>query len=93
MLDAFESIDGDQTGRVDRQFIVEVLCEVGAPLPVDSIDIGRLLAVHESKEKGPGIDYVEFLSGKKYIGKQYLVEIYDTKSKKRKKKKKKKKRR
>jgi hypothetical protein len=85
---AFEAIDGDQTGRIDRQFVFEVLQQLKAPLPEDPSDLSRLAAVHEVREKGPGISFAEFISGKKYVGKKYLMSNFEKKKKKKKKKKK-----
>jgi Ca2+-binding EF-hand superfamily protein len=89
LKNAFELIDGDQTGRIDRQFVFEVLQDLGAPLPEDPADLTRLAAVHEAREKGSGINYAEFVKGKKYVGKKYLMSTFESKKKKKKKKKKK----
>lgn len=86
ILNAFETIDSDRSGFVDKESLVEVLQAVGAPLPPDQADTNRLAAMHEAKEKGAGINYVEFLSGKKYVGKKYLMAAFIPKKKKKKKK-------
>lgn len=60
---------------------LDVLQTMSAPLPED--DTKKLLQAHEKSKEGE-IDYSEFLSGKKYINKLYLMSSFEGKKKKKK---------
>ena len=55
---------------------------MAAPLPED--DTKKLLMAHEKAAKDSQIDFSEFLSGKKYVNKLYLMSSFDGKKKKKK---------
>ena len=61
---------------------LEVLNGMQAPLPED--DTKKLLMAHEKAAKDSQIDYNEFLSGKKYVNKLYLMSSFEGKKKKKK---------
>lgn len=60
---------------------LEVLQSMSAPLPED--DTKKLLMAHEKNKEGQ-IDPNEFLGGKKYINKLYLMSSFEGKKKKKK---------
>jgi len=60
---------------------MEALNSMSAPLPED--DVKKLIMAHE-KSKDSGIDFAEFMAGKKYVNKLYLMSSFDGKKKKKK---------
>lgn len=60
---------------------LEVLQTMSAPLPED--DTKKLLLAHEKNKEGQ-VDPNEFLGGKKYINKLYLMSSFEGKKKKKK---------
>lgn len=83
LLSKFEKLDGDETGKLTRDDFVDILRETETPLPDKDDVINKLIAVHEKEQE---VDYRLFLSGKKYITKQYRMSSFDKKKKKKKKK-------
>ena len=61
---------------------MEVLQSMSAPLPED--DTKKLLMAHEKAGRDSMIDFMEFLSGKKYVNKLYLMASFEGKKKKKK---------
>lgn len=84
LLETFTKFDADGTGQVPKEDFVETLQNSGAPLPEES-DLKKILAAHDKGRDSAGIDYNDFLSGKKYINKQYLMSAFEEKKKKKKK--------
>lgn len=61
---------------------LEVLQSLSAPLPED--DTKKLLMAHEKVGRDNLIDFNEFLGGKKYVNKLYLMASFEGKKKKKK---------
>ncbi len=80
--DLFHKYDVDGLGTLSRDDFMEVLHSVNAPVP-DESDMHRVVTLHEKRNNA--VDYNEFLTGKKYINKQYLLSAYEGKKKKSKK--------
>ena len=59
------------------------LSGIGAPVP-GTAEIKKLSALHD-KSRDAMIDYNEFISGRKYINKTYLMTAFEAKKKKNKK--------
>lgn len=83
LADLFKKFDADESGMVPREDFVEGLQNMGAPIPEET-DLKKILMAHEKSRDG-GVDYNDFLSGKKYINKLYLMSAFDGKKKKKKK--------
>ena len=82
LTDFFKKIDGDGTGNVTKEDFIEGLQNAGAPLP-DDADLKKILQAHD-KNKDGSVDYGDFMTGKKYINKQYLMSAFEGKKKKKK---------
>jgi hypothetical protein len=76
--EAFQKADAEQTGKIARDEFIETVQCMCVVMPED-VDLERVASANE-KEKM--IDYKEFLLGRKYINKQYLVSAYEGKKKK-----------
>ncbi|ELU14970.1 hypothetical protein CAPTEDRAFT_153089 [Capitella teleta] len=82
-LKTFQKFDADGTGFIMPEDFSEILQNAGAPMPHES-DMKKTLQLHD-KGKDAGVDFVEFLNGKKYINKAYLMSAFEDKKKKKKK--------
>lgn len=81
----FQLHDQDQIGKVTREKFLEVISDEGFQTLVESSDeIDKLIKSHEKAKDQ--IDYELFLTGKKYINKQFLISSFESKKKKKKKK-------
>ena len=79
VLDIFLKFDADGTGTLSKDDFLEGLQNIGAPIPEDT-DMKKIFQAHD---KGGGIiDYNEFITGKKYINKLYLMSAFEGKKKK-----------
>lgn len=81
----FSVNDQDQIGKITRENFIQVISDEGFQALVESSDeMEKLIKSHEkSKDQ---IDYELFLTGKKYINKQFLISSFEKKKKKKKKK-------
>lgn len=84
LMEVFQKFDADSIGGITREDFVDALENIGAPMPEEH-ELKKILTAHD-KGKEVGIDYVEFLTGKKYINKLYLLSAFDGKKKTKKKK-------
>lgn len=82
LMDLFRKLDGDATGSLSKEDFIEVLQSNGAPMPEDT-DLRKIIQAHD-KNKDGRVDYSDFLGGKIYINKQYLMSAFDGKKKKKK---------
>ena len=80
--EAFQKLDVDHTNSLNREAFLDCLETLGAPLP-DEDDMKKLMNSHSSGREAD-INYEEFLAGKKYINKQYLMSAFEGKKKKKK---------
>ncbi len=77
--------DQDQIGKITRESFVQVISDEGFQALVESSDeMEKLIKSHEKAKDQ--IDYELFLTGKKYINKQFLISSFEKKKKKKKKK-------
>jgi ankyrin repeat protein len=77
--------DQDQIGKVTREKFTEVISDEGFQSLVESSEeMEKLIKSHEKAKDQ--IDYELFLTGKKYINKQFLISSFEGKKKKKKKK-------
>jgi hypothetical protein len=83
-VETFHKFDADGTGTIMGEDFLEMLQNAGAPMPQES-DMKKVVQAHE-KGKDTGVDYMDFLGGKKYINKAYLMSAFEEKKKKKKKK-------
>ena len=81
-MEMYTKFDGDGTGTVSREDFTEGLTNMGAPLPDDN-EMKKLSALHD-KNHNQTVDYGDFLSGKKYVSKFYLMSAFEAKKKKKK---------
>ncbi|XP_071963707.1 ankyrin repeat and EF-hand domain-containing protein 1-like [Antedon mediterranea] len=79
LKDRFEDLDKDDEQRITREQFLEVLNDLDAP--VDEEDFKTLYLAHDKNKEG-FINYSEFLSGKKYVHKTYLMSAFEKKEKK-----------
>lgn len=69
LLDSFEDADSEKTGMVDRETFLAILREHAAPFPDNELLFERrIIAPHQHDD---GIEYIDFISGSKYISKGY----------------------
>ena len=80
LVEAFQRLDVDQSGTLMREDFVEALQSLYTKLP-DNANLSRIVVVHF---RDGNVDYREFLSGGKFIDKQYLMAAYESKMKKKK---------
>jgi len=78
LVDAFQHLDVHQSGTLLREDLVEALRSLYTKLP-DNADLNRTVLTHFRDRT---VDYREFLSGSKFINKQYLMDAYQSKMKK-----------
>jgi len=81
LREVLAKFDEDGNGRVRAEDLRDGLLSMAAPLP-DEDNMRHVVRMHETDGT---IDYQEFLSGKKYINKQYSISGYEKKGKKEKK--------
>ena len=82
LRETFQKYDGDSTQTISRDDFIDALETVGAPVP-DENDIKKLITAHSSSREGD-MPYEDFLTGKKYVNKQYLMSAFEGKKKKKK---------
>ncbi|KAF6028163.1 ANKEF1 [Bugula neritina] len=82
LTEQFKKFDPDSTGQIPKDDFLEVLQSLSAPLPED--DTKKLLMAHEKVGRDNLIDFNEFLGGKKYVNKLYLMASFEGKKKKKK---------
>ena len=82
VLEMFRKFDVDGTGYITKDDFAEGLQNMGAPLPEDT-DLKKIVAAHDKNKDGT-MEYNDFLTGKKYINKQYLMSAFGDKKKKKK---------
>jgi len=74
-VDAFQRLDVDQSGVMATDDFVGVLQNLYSKLP-DAGDFKRILSPHVQQGC---VNYREFLSGRKFINKKYLIAAFDDK--------------
>ena len=77
--------DPEQTGKISKDAFIEVIAKQGFENLVETDEMKKLIMSHEKVKDE--IDYELFLTGKKYINKQFLISSFEKKKKKKKKKK------
>ena len=82
LLELFQKYDADAARTIAQDDFVEVLEGAGAPVPEDN-DMKKILMSHEAS-RGGDISYEDFLTGKKYVNKLYLMSAFEGKKKKKK---------
>ncbi len=81
--EAFLTSDAEQTGKITQEAFVEVLSHEGFQSLIETEEMKKLILSHEKAKDQ--IDYDLFLSGKKYINKQFQISSFEGKKKKKKK--------
>lgn len=81
--DLFASYDPEQTGRITQEAFVEVISKEGFQNLSETEEMQKLIMSHEKAKDQ--IDFELFLTGKKYINKQFLISSFEGKKKKKKK--------
>lgn len=81
LLEIFQKYDVDAERSLPVADFIEALENFGAPMP-DENDMKKIAMAHEVS-KGQ-VSYEDFLTGKKYINKQFLMSAYEPKKKKKK---------
>lgn len=79
LLDLFKSYDPDAIGQIRKEDFVDCLQSLNAPLPEE--EVKGLVQAHDKRKDG-SIDYGEFLSGKRYLNKAYVMSAFEKKKKK-----------
>ncbi len=75
--------DQEQTGKITSESFVQVVSNEGFQNLVETEEMKKVIMAHEKAKDQ--IDYELFLSGKKYINKQFLISSFEGKKKKKKK--------
>ncbi|XP_013406383.1 ankyrin repeat and EF-hand domain-containing protein 1 isoform X2 [Lingula anatina] len=83
IVEMMQKFDPDISGFVQKDDFIECLQNSGAPLP-DEAELKKLTLAHD-KNKDNTVDYNDFLTGKKYINKLYLMSAFEGGKKKKKK--------
>ena len=78
LLAELQLLDKDRNGKIVKEDLVECLQAMSAPLP-DEGQMTKILNLHDKVERY--INYVDFVAGKKYVNKQYLMSAYEKKKK------------
>ncbi|XP_064621436.1 ankyrin repeat and EF-hand domain-containing protein 1-like isoform X2 [Lineus longissimus] len=81
LLELCQKFDPDANGYLPKDDFEECLRNLGAPLNDDALK--KVLPLHD-KNKDGNVDYKDFLTGKKYVNKLYLMSAYEGKKKKKK---------
>lgn len=82
--DLFKQNDPEETGKVTGEAFTEVISNEGFQSLCETDEMQKLILSHEKTKDQ--IDYELFLTGKKYINKQFLINSFEKKKKKKKKK-------
>ena len=80
LLDMFRKFDADGTETIPKEDFLEGLQNMGAPMPEDN-EMKRVAALHDKNKDGT-VDYSDFIGGKKYLNKLYLMSAFEGKKKK-----------
>ena len=83
LMEMFRRFDADGTGVIQKDDFSDGMQSLEAPLPEVPDELKRLLMAHE-KTSNDVIDYNDFLAGKKYLNKLYLMSAFEGKKKKKK---------
>lgn len=79
LMEVFKKLSSTESGgKISRDDFVEVLQGLSIQLP-DETDLKKVIGAHDTDGN---IDFKEFLTGKKFINKQYLMAAYEPKKKK-----------
>ncbi len=81
--DLFSLHDPEQTGKITKEAFIEVISQEGFQNLVETEEMKKLIMAHEKTKDQ--IDFELFLTGKKYINKQFLITSFEGKKKKKKK--------
>ncbi|XP_033103431.1 ankyrin repeat and EF-hand domain-containing protein 1-like [Anneissia japonica] len=79
LRERFEDVDKEGTERISREEFLEVLTNLDAP--VDEENFKTVYLAHDKNKEGV-INFSEFLTGKKYVHKTYLMSSFEKKEKK-----------
>ena len=82
LREMFEKYDADNSGVLPASEFTECLTNLGAPMPGDA-EWKTVLNVHD-KDRQNVVDYNEFLGGKKWVNKLFLMSAFEGKKKKKK---------
>lgn len=82
LMEMYQKFDGDGTGTLSKEDFTEGLSNLGAPLP-DANELKRIIALHD-KNHDHTVDYADFLVGKKWVNKLFLMSAFEPKKKKKK---------
>ena len=82
LKEMFQKFDADKSGFVSKEDFAEGLENAGAPLP-DNNDLKKIVALYDKNRDGT-VDFSDFILGKKYINKNYLMSAFEGKKKKKK---------
>ncbi|CAD5116189.1 DgyrCDS5105 [Dimorphilus gyrociliatus] len=80
LTDLYNRLDVDGHGTVAKEDFVDGLENIGAPMPLEA-DMKKILQSHDKEGR---VDFNLFLTGKKYVNKQYLMSAFEPKKKKKK---------
>ena len=83
ILETFLKCDEAKTGRIPKEQFIEVLSQEGFQNLIETEEMKKMILQHEKDNNE--IDYELFLTGKKYVGKQFLLSSFEAKKKKKKK--------
>jgi ankyrin repeat protein len=80
LLETFQKLENSESGKVSQDDFIETLQNAGAKVPSES-EYQYIVSAHVKDRR---VDYREFLTGRKYVNKQYLRSAYEGKKKKKK---------
>lgn len=79
ILNMMIKYDPDEKGTVTKDNFADSLTGMGAP--VEEEEMKKVVAAHD-KNKDGNVDFNDFLTGKKYVNKNYLMSAFEGKKKK-----------
>lgn len=74
--------DPDETGKVNKDDFAEVLMGMG--VPIEDEEMKKIVIAHDKGKEGK-VEYNDFIGGKKYLNKNFLMSAFEGKKKKKKK--------
>ncbi|KAK6183722.1 hypothetical protein SNE40_011147 [Patella caerulea] len=78
----FKNYDSDVTGYVNKEDFLDGLTDLNVPLEEE--ELTKIATLHDKSKDGK-IDYNDFIAGKKYLNKNFLMSAFEGKKKKKKK--------
>lgn len=79
LLNMFKKYDPDEKGSITKDVFSDLV--TGMEAPVEEDELKKIVIAHD-KAKNGSVDYNDFMTGKKYVNKNYLMSAFEGKKKK-----------